>query len=319
MARKSMTLLYNKAGILPLEKGKRIAVVGPNAADSVMQWGNYNGFPSHTTTLLLGLQEKGIDFTYQKGCNWVEDKIFNSVFDRCTSHGKTGFSATYWNNTEMQGEAVTRTHVSLPFNFDIGGADGFAAGVSLYDFSGRYTATFTPERDGEYVFTLSANDGFRRIVDGNTLSNLWYDSQSRANNEIKFTAEGGHSYNVVVEYVQGSGEGHLRFDVGQYNSVDPDALARSISEDLVTFAAALRPRLDGAATRVHYPALNHGYRPSIEEQEGFYLSLAVFKNVLSAAPYQEVLLTESGFEFFQIRRDDKGILHLGKVSRRAEA
>ena len=64
--------------------------------------------------------------------------------------------------------------------------------------------------------------------------------------------------------------------------------------------------------------LNNGYRPSIEEQEGFYLSLTVFKNILSAAPYQEVLLTESGFEFFQIRRDDKGILHLGKVSRRAE-
>lgn len=65
--------------------------------------------------------------------------------------------------------------------------------------------------------------------------------------------------------------------------------------------------------------LNNGYRPSIEEQEGFYLSLAVFKNVLSAAPYQEVLLTETGFEFFQIRRDAKGVLHLGKVSRRAEA
>lgn len=64
--------------------------------------------------------------------------------------------------------------------------------------------------------------------------------------------------------------------------------------------------------------LNNGYRPSIEEKEGFYLSLAVFKNVLSAAPYQEVLLTESGFEFFQIRRDDCGILHLGKVTRRAE-
>ncbi|HOW51498.1 MAG TPA: protein kinase [bacterium] len=62
--------------------------------------------------------------------------------------------------------------------------------------------------------------------------------------------------------------------------------------------------------------LNNGYRPSIEEQEGFYLSLAVFKNVLSAAPYQEVLLTESGFEFYQIRRDEKGILHFGKVSTR---
>jgi serine/threonine protein kinase len=64
--------------------------------------------------------------------------------------------------------------------------------------------------------------------------------------------------------------------------------------------------------------LNNGYRPSIEEQEGFYLNLTVFKNVLSAAPYQEVLLTESGFEFYQIRRDEKGILHLGKLDRRVE-
>ncbi len=65
--------------------------------------------------------------------------------------------------------------------------------------------------------------------------------------------------------------------------------------------------------------LNDGYRPSIEEEEGFYLSLAIFKNVLSAAPYQEVLLTESGIEFFQIRRDSSGILHMDKANRRVDA
>ena len=59
--------------------------------------------------------------------------------------------------------------------------------------------------------------------------------------------------------------------------------------------------------------LNNGYRPSIEEQEGFYLSLAVFKNVLSAAPYQEVLLTETGYRFYEINRSDDGVLHM-KVS-----
>lgn len=59
--------------------------------------------------------------------------------------------------------------------------------------------------------------------------------------------------------------------------------------------------------------LNRGYQTNIEEQEGFYLSLAVFKSILSAAPYQEVLLTEGGFDFFQIRRDDKGVLHLEKL------
>ena len=64
--------------------------------------------------------------------------------------------------------------------------------------------------------------------------------------------------------------------------------------------------------------LNTGYQPSVEELEGFYLSLAVFKNVLSAAPYQEVLLTETGIEFFNIRRDEAGVLHLEKASGRAE-
>jgi len=64
--------------------------------------------------------------------------------------------------------------------------------------------------------------------------------------------------------------------------------------------------------------LNNGYRPSIEEQEGFYLSLAVFKNVLSAAPYQEVLLTESGHRFYQINREDKGVLHMSVTEKGAE-
>lgn len=56
--------------------------------------------------------------------------------------------------------------------------------------------------------------------------------------------------------------------------------------------------------------LNQGYRPSPEELQGFYLSLTVFKNVLASAPYQEVLLTETGHEFYQVRRDRDGKLSI---------
>jgi serine/threonine protein kinase len=59
--------------------------------------------------------------------------------------------------------------------------------------------------------------------------------------------------------------------------------------------------------------LNQGYRPSIEEQQGFYRSLTVFKNLLASAPYQEVLLTETGQEFYRIRRDRDGKLKLELV------
>lgn len=48
--------------------------------------------------------------------------------------------------------------------------------------------------------------------------------------------------------------------------------------------------------------LNNGYRPSVEEEQGYYLSLAVFKNQLGSAPYQEVLLTIAGQDFYRIKR-----------------
>lgn len=54
--------------------------------------------------------------------------------------------------------------------------------------------------------------------------------------------------------------------------------------------------------------LNDGYQPSIEDRESFYRTLAVFKNVLSSAPYQEVLLTEFGFEFHRLTRTYEGLL-----------
>ena len=59
--------------------------------------------------------------------------------------------------------------------------------------------------------------------------------------------------------------------------------------------------------------LDDGYRPSLEEQQGHYLSLAVFKNVLSSAPYQEVLLTRTGHDFYRIDRKPDGVLSLQEI------
>lgn len=54
--------------------------------------------------------------------------------------------------------------------------------------------------------------------------------------------------------------------------------------------------------------IHRGYYPNREEQQGIYRNVAVFKNILSAAPYQEVLLTETGVTFHSIRRDPQGNL-----------
>ena len=56
MAVNSFVLLKNE-GILPIKSDeKRLYLTGPNAADSLMPLGNYNGTPEHTVTIKEGLQ-----------------------------------------------------------------------------------------------------------------------------------------------------------------------------------------------------------------------------------------------------------------------
>jgi hypothetical protein len=64
--------------------------------------------------------------------------------------------------------------------------------------------------------------------------------------------------------------------------------------------------------------LNQGYRPTLEEQQGYYLDLMVFKHVLAAVPYHEVLLTTSGHEFHRIERTDDGRLRLHRLVRQPD-
>ena len=54
--------------------------------------------------------------------------------------------------------------------------------------------------------------------------------------------------------------------------------------------------------------LNQGYKPTVEEIQGIWLSLNVFKNILSSAPYQEILLTATGHEFYSVEREKEGNL-----------
>ncbi len=56
-ARKSIVLLRNEKNLLPLaESTEGLFIMGPNATDEEMMWGNYNGFPLHTITLAEGIK-----------------------------------------------------------------------------------------------------------------------------------------------------------------------------------------------------------------------------------------------------------------------
>jgi len=72
VARSSMVLLKNEGHVLPLSKKIRtIAVIGPNAADTAVLLGNYNGTPDHPVTVLQGIRQMLPGpgrVLYHKGC-----------------------------------------------------------------------------------------------------------------------------------------------------------------------------------------------------------------------------------------------------------
>ena len=73
MARKSIVLLKND-NILPLRRGHDIVVVGANATDSVMMWGNYSGFPSHTVTAMEGIKRFAPNAKFIGGCGLTRNE-----------------------------------------------------------------------------------------------------------------------------------------------------------------------------------------------------------------------------------------------------
>lgn len=75
MARQSIVLLQNKGGLLPLRKDLDIAVMGPNAVDSMMLWGNYYGRPYHTVTVLDGIRRFAPDARYIPGCTYTDQAV----------------------------------------------------------------------------------------------------------------------------------------------------------------------------------------------------------------------------------------------------
>lgn len=115
MARESMTLLQNNGDVLPLKKNARFAVVGPNAADSLVMWGNYNGIPRKTTTVLEGIIGKvgEENVVYSKGCeiavasrdegkySETEGNYHDEALSRASSSSAGNFDASIFDDVDV--------------------------------------------------------------------------------------------------------------------------------------------------------------------------------------------------------------------------
>ena len=267
MARESMVLLQNKNNILPLKGGEKIALVGPNANDSIMQWANYNGYPSHTITLLEGIRNyvKPENLIYEQGCDRTISTYLNSTFSQCSNDGKPGFKATYWNNTEMKGKPAAITHTSTPFHFITTGGTTFASGVNIQNFSAKYESVLKPEKDTDMDFCFTAHAHIKLYINGEKVG----EGSFIKNNESLYTlkAKAGNEYNITIEYIFNSDDSaaSLDFDMGYYVPVDLQKTINAVKDaDVVIFAGGISPSLEGEEMSVKIPGFKGGDRTNIE-------------------------------------------------------
>lgn len=279
MARESMVLLKNN-GILPLARqGQKIVVVGPNAADSTMMWGNYNGYPTETVTILKGIKAKAAGVRYVGGCGLTRNEEFNSRFNELmATDGQPGLTVTYWNNEKMEGTPVTVQRLTEPVNLSNGGATVFAPGVNLEHFSAQLKGTFRPSRTESLRLRLANDDLARLIVNGDTIVNSWKWREKVSIFDKELKVEAGKEYRILIDYVQQDAIAVLQFDLGKLDNMPVDELVKQVGDaDVVVFVGGISPRLEGEEMSVKEPGFRGGDRENIELPEAQRRAIAALR------------------------------------------
>lgn len=265
-AREAMVLLKNEKGFLPLSKDiGKVAVIGPNANNEWVMYGNYNGVPSKAVTVFQGIKDKlgsEADVHYAQGCSYHEDYIEKEVipWNYLSANGKAGLSGEYFNNPDLEGQPyVVRQDSTLGF-FIFNEAP--VAGMNKEHYSARWSGELTIPRTGEYTLYLSGDDGFRLFLDGKKVIDAWEDGWKRTN--LDFSFEEGSVHTIRVEYYQNDWASGLFLEWGlPAENIEKEALELAKEADLILFVGGLSYQLEGEEMEVKLSGFAGGDRTRI--------------------------------------------------------
>ena len=270
-AHEGIVLLKNENNILPLQKDiKTIAVVGPNADDKVVMFGNYNGIPSSAVTPLQGIKNKVSSTTkvlYGLGCYIADEKPTMDIVpaDVLTNENGKGLKAEYFNNVNLTGKPVfTRTDENVNF---IWTGKKPAEGLGTENYSVRWTGVLTPTESGKYLLALTGDDGFRLFVNGKKVLENWARHASLTE-KADVELEQGKKYNIVIEYYQGLFGADIKFE---WRNQKDDILKKAIDiakkSDVVIFVGGMNSNMEGEEMTLKMKGFFGGDRTSIDLPE----------------------------------------------------
>jgi len=273
-ADEAMVLLKNEGGILPLKKeGLTIAVVGPNADNVSMQYGNYNGTPirENQISILQAIKDKAPNATiiYDRACELADDYLtVNHLGD--LNAGK-GLYAEYFNNANMSGVPVAKAYYD-DVNLRTMGDYRFAEGVEMNNFSARMTGIYVADFTGELNYRVSGNDTWKLMVNGRVLAEQKEPVQGRGFGRGQqpqapsFKVVKGRAYLIQLEYAKGeTGPAYLSFELSQRKLAEFASVAEKVKDaDVIIMVSGISARLEGEEMRVNYEGFSGGDRTKIE-------------------------------------------------------
>jgi beta-glucosidase len=285
MARKSMVLLKNDA-LLPLDKTKikTIAVIGPNADNVRVLYGNYNGISSKPITILQGIKNAvgpDVQVLYTRGCEYVEGFKLRAATPISSNYLKTpdgnpGLKGEYFNNRNLEGQPVmVRRDPTIDFEWgsrspttDMVGRGEWPKekAISEDEFSVRWTGTLAVPQTKEYELCVTQDDGCRLYIDDKFLIDDWTQHAARPQ-RYKIHLEQGKEYNVRLEYFEGPSDAVITFGWDQKEPEGPNIYEQAIEftrqADVAVFVGGLSPSLEGEEMYVTYPGFKGGDRTDI--------------------------------------------------------
>ncbi|MEZ5104714.1 MAG: glycoside hydrolase family 3 C-terminal domain-containing protein [Draconibacterium sp.] len=248
-AQKSIILLKNKDGILPLSKDvKTIAVIGPNADNWEALIGNYNGIAKHPVTVLEGLKNKlkNSEMLFAEGSNLAEGvSNLHPIPEKylVNAEGKPGVAGEYFANSKLEGKpAFTRIDKDINFYWESGSP---APGLDDDNFSVRWTGYIVPPVTGTYKIGCWGMPTLDIWFEGEKI--LSHNSEHHAfHHEKAVEMEAGKKYKFVYEYKNwfGDGDAKLLWAIPDAD-MQKEAVDAAKKADVAIVVLGLSQRLEG--------------------------------------------------------------------------
>ena len=261
LAEESMVLLKND-GVLPLKGAKRIALVGPLAAQTEVLLGNYHGTPTHSVSVLDGMKTAFPDaqISYVPGTEFLSldgGPIPPALLT--ASSGRQGLDAEY-----RAGENVDPKSAPIAVRLEptvVVDASSVPEAVRGKGFLASWSGLLGAPATGDYRLGVRANGTARISVNDRMIAQTYGGSSIG-----RIHLEKGEPVRLAVTYEhRPGGDPSMQLIWRPVNETpDPAAVAAARDADVVVAVIGITSALEGEEMPVSEPGFEGGDRTNLQ-------------------------------------------------------